>query len=336
MTLNKQIDTKLLLKYINKTADAKEIEQVNAWLEEDKLNENTILQMAKIYHQQCTLERIKQRNSDKALRVVQQRIRNKSRRIFIQRTTVAASLLIGLLGIGSFLLQYRQEESPMITVSTNAGMRSQLTLPDNTIVYLNAASTITYPSRYTSNKREVQLSGEAYFKVVHDPARPFIVHTSDERVNVRVLGTEFTLQAYEKDKLIQATLVEGSVQVGVRGKKGSVLMFPDDKVTYDIENDKIYRRKVNTTQETAWMRGCLIFKDTPMPEVLRQLANFYSVEFNVVDEVIHNYTFTGAFENKPLFQILDYMKISSKINYVMSYPEDQDERKPTIKLMKIK
>ena len=71
-----------------------------------------------------------------------------------------------------------------------------------------------------------------------------------------------------------------------------------------------------------------------MPDVLRQLTHFYSVDFEVLDEVIHDYSFTGTFENRPLFQILEYMKISSKIDYSMKFPENQEVRKPVIHLKK--
>jgi ferric-dicitrate binding protein FerR (iron transport regulator) len=103
---------------------------------------------------------------------------------------------------------------------------------------------------------------------------------------------------------------------------------------YDMKTGQVYTKKINTAQVTAWMEGSLIFKDTPIPEVLRRLTHFYSVDFDVQDTVISGYTFTGTFENRPLFQILDYLKISSKIENTMFYPENQEVRKPMIRLKK--
>ncbi len=334
--LDQEMDGTLLLKYVNETANAEERAQMDAWLAEDPGNNDILLQVARIHHAQRTRQRIRRRNSHRALHQVHQRIDQHLRRIFLRRLGVAASLLIGILGIGSVVWQSQRAGIPsqMITVSTNAGMRSQLTLHDGTTVYLNASSTLIYPSKYDKNERKVYLTGEAYFKVTHNTTHPFIVSAANDQVNVQVLGTEFNLQAYEKDGIIQTTLIEGSVQLSIQGKKGNILLKPSDQVIYDINNDKVFLEKINPAQITAWMDGRLIFKDTPMPEVLRQLTHFYSVDFDIQDKVIRDYTFTGTFENRPLFQVLDYMKISSKINYVMTYPENQEIRKPVVYLKK--
>ncbi len=333
----KDMDGTLLFKYINETASEEERSQVDAWLAEESSNKDILLQVARIYHAQRTRKRIRQRNAHRALSQVNQRIQQQSRRIFLRYAATAASLFIGVLGIASLILQHKQPTvtPQMITVSTNAGMRSQLELPDGTTVHLNAGSTLVYPSLYDKNERRVQLIGEAYFKVTHNPTQPFIVDTYEEKLNVQVLGTEFNLQAYESDGTIQATLIDGSIQLYIKGKSGSIYMNPSDNAIYDIQEDRVYVEKINTAKVVAWMEGRLIFKDTPMPEVLKQLAHFYSVEFDIKDEIIRGYTFTGTFENRPLFQILDYMKISSKIDYTMSYPEQQEIRIPIIQLKKL-
>jgi len=339
MDLNeKEIEGTLLLKYINGMATAEEQTQVDAWLSEDPANNNILLQMAQIYHAQRTRQRIRKRNPHMALQCVQQRIAQRSRRIVIRRMAVAASFLFGLLGIASLMMQNRQTEPPtqMITVNTNAGMRSHLILPDGTAVHLNAGSTLVYPSQYDKNERRVQLSGEAYFHVAHNDDQPFVVNAAGDKVNVRVTGTQFNLQAYEKDGIVQTTVIEGSVQLAIKGKKGNVSLTPSDMAIYDVSSGQLFLDKVNIAQVSAWMNDRLIFKDTPMPEVLRKLTHFFTVDFDVQDDIIRDYTFTGTFENRPLFQILDYMKISSKIEYKMAYPENQEVRKPVIYLKKLK
>ncbi|MCL2511935.1 MAG: DUF4974 domain-containing protein, partial [Bacteroidales bacterium] len=327
MDLNdKEIEGTLLLKYISETANGEERAQVETWLSEDPANNDTLLQMARIYHAQRSRQRIRQRNPHRALRRVQQRIAQHSRRIVIRRLAVAASLLIGILGVASLAWQTQQNELPpqMITVTTNTGMRSQLTLPDGTEVQLNVGSMLVYPSQYDKNERRVQLSGEAYFNVAHHADQPFVVSVADDKVNVQVLGTQFNLQAYEKDGIVQTTLIEGSVQVGIQGKKETIILTPSDRVIYNTLNNNLLREKIDPTQVTAWKDGQLIFRNAPMSDVLRQLTHFYDVDFEVKDEVIYGDTFTGKFQNVPLFQILEYLKISSKINYTMEYSEDQD------------
>jgi len=339
MDLNeKEIDGTLLLKYLNGTATADEQSQVNMWLSEDPANNDTLLQVARIYHAQRTRQRIQQRDPYGALQQMQQNIAQRFRWIVIRRMAVAASLLIGVLGIASFVWQHWQTElsSQMITVNTNAGMRSQLTLSDGTAVNLNAGSTLAYPSQFDKNERHVKLSGEAYFKVAHNADLPFVVSVADDKVNIRVTGTEFNLQAYEKDGIVQTTLMKGSVQLNIEGKKENILLTPSDMVTYNIKTDQLSLERVNTAPVNAWVSGNLVFKDTPMTDVLRQLTHFYTVDFDVQDDVIKNYIFTGTFENRPLFQILEYMEISSKIEYTMVYPENQGIRSPVIYLKKLK
>jgi len=338
MDLNEnEIDGTLLLKYINETANWEEKTQVDDWLAEDTANNDTLMQVARLVHAQRTRQRIRQRNTDQALYRVNHHIQQRLRRIVIYRIAVAASLLIGFWGIGSMVWQNRQVERPpqTITINTNAGMRSQLTLPDGTIVFLNAGSTLVYPSHFDKNQRHVQLAGEAYFKVMHNTRRPFTVSTVDNNINVKVTGTEFNFQAYEKDSLAKVALIEGSVQVCIQGQKIKAPLTPSNMATYDVKTGQVFINKINAAQITAWMDGRLIFKDTPMPEVLRQLTHFYSVDSDVQDMEISGYSFTGTFENRPLFQILEYLKISSKIEFSMLYPENQEIRKPVIHLQKI-
>ena len=329
----------LLLKYINHTASLEERTQVEDWLTEDEANRKTCEQFARIYHAYRTKDRILHRNAEDALHKVHQRIACKKRRIDIWRLTVAASFFIGILGIGSMLYRNRQVDDPVssqITVTTNPGMRSQLTLPDGTIVHLNAGSTLVYPLHFDKKERCVQLSGEAYFKVAGNTSQPFSVSVVGNKLNIKVTGTAFNCQAYDKDSLAQVTLIEGSVDLRIQGKNGNIHLSPSEMITYNMLTDQVFLRKTNTLQVIAWMDGHLIFKDTPMTEVLRKLSHFYSVDFDIEDEVIRGYRFTGTFENRPLFQILDYIRISSKIDHEMLYPENQEIRKPLILLKKEK
>ena len=331
-----EIDGTLLLKYLSETANPEEKARVEAWLSEDVANKDTFLQVARIYHAHRTRQRIRRRDAGQALIQLNHRMNRNLRRLFIRRIAVAASLFIGLWGIGSMVWQNRQvEPAPqMITMSANAGMRTQLTLPDGTKVIMNAGSTLDYPLPFNKNERRIKLSGEAYFKVAHNTAQPFVVSAADDKMNIRVTGTSFNLQAYEKDSLARIALIEGSVQVSIQGQKENMPLTPLSMVTYDMKTGKLSVSKINPAHVTAWMDGRLIFKDTPIPDVLRQLSHFYTVDFDVQDAMINDYTFTGTFENRPLFQIMEYLKISSKIDFTMVYPENQDVRKPVIQLKK--
>lgn len=329
-------DESLLLRYIAGEVTQEENLLVKEWSRKDIANEELLIQLARIYYAQRTQQRIKSRDTEAAFRIVNNKIKKKGRRLFLQRVVVAASLIIGILGIGSFIFQYsdlRESFLPsMITVESNDNSRTRLVLPDGTEVCLNSGSSITYPSRYTDGERNVTLSGEAYFKVTHNKEKPFIVNALNKKYKVKVLGTEFNMQAYRDDNVIQTTLIVGSVQVDIQGNNTKTVLLPSQKAIYSVQNNELEVVTANTDRETDWMYSRLVFKKTPMPEVLARLSRFYKVEFDVRNKIIDTYTFTGTFEDKPLYQVLDYMKISSQIDYNITYQKDEKGTKSVVVL----
>lgn len=329
-------DESLLLRYIAGEVTQEENLLVKEWSRKDIANEELLIQLARIYYAQRTQQRIKSRDTEAAFRIVNNKIKKKGRRLFLQRVVVAASLIIGILGIGSFIFQYsdlRESFLPsMITVESNDNSRTRLVLPDGTEVCLNSGSSITYPSRYTDGERNVTLSGEAYFKVTHNKEKPFIVNALNKKYKVKVLGTEFNMQAYRDDNVIQTTLIVGSVQVDIQGNNTKTVLLPSQKAIYSVQNNELELVTANTDRETDWMYSRLVFKKTPMPEVLARLSRFYKVEFDVRNKIIDTYTFTGTFEDRPLYQVLDYMKISSQIDYNITYQKDEKGTKSVVVL----
>ena len=212
---------------------------------------------------------------------------------------------------------------PSAVVHAELGIKNELQ------VSLMAALNIVpgYPSSYDAEERRVTLVGEAYFSVKHDPAHPFIVSVSHDRLRVKVLGTEFNIRAYEKENVVQTTLVSGSVNIVVKEDKGKTNernLYPSEKAVYDLTDKTLEVINVDVESEIAWKEGRLVFKETPLPEVLRCLANFYNVDFNVMDPVLDSYRFTGTFNNRQLSQILDYLRISSRIDYSIKRMEMDD------------
>lgn len=260
--------------------------------------------------------------------------------------SIVAACFVGLLVIStaiSFLLRKSSVLAPQqITVCANRGVRTSLDLPDGSIAYLNSGSTLSYPSSYDAEERKVTLVGEAYFSVKHDPAHPFIVSVSHDRLRVKVLGTEFNVRAYEKENVVQTTLVSGSVNIVMKEDKGKTNernLYPSEKAVYDLTDKTLEVINVDVESEIAWKEGRLVFKETPLPEVLRCLANFYNVDFKVMDPVLDSYRFTGTFNNRQLSQILDYLRISSRIDYSINRMEMDDslsEQREQVVLRRIK
>ena len=281
----------------------------------------------------AAMERIASRNPLIAYEKLEQRLAKRTRLYWLKRFSVAAACIIAIIGLSSLISYIRVGSSAgapqHITLEANAGIRTHFNLPDGTVVYLNSGSSLSYPMPYDSKERKVCLSGEAYFKVTHNEKQPFIVSAFGDRYNVRVLGTEFNMQAYASEDQISTTLVKGSVNVEVKNKIGKIYKWelkPSEKAVCDIDEGKVLITKVNTIYETAWMEGKLMFKNMPLPQVLKRLSYFYNVKFEIQDPVINSYYFNGTFENKQLSQVLDYLKISSRIDYEIKQAMTDDSQ----------
>jgi transmembrane sensor len=153
------------------------------------------------------------------------------------------------------------------TMSTPRGGQYQLTLPDGTNVWLNAASSITYPTAFTTSTREVTITGEAYFEVRKNTAKPFVVKTQKE--DITVLGTEFNVNAYANEPAMKTSLLEGSVKVG-----NSVLRPGQAYVNGTIII-------TNVQQDVAWKNGVFNFEGADLRTVMRQLERWYDIEVKI-------------------------------------------------------
>lgn len=154
------------------------------------------------------------------------------------------------------------------TVSTNKGRQWQMTLADGTKVWLNAASSIRYPLSFTGNERSVEITGEVYFEVTHNEARPFKVKVRGQVIED--LGTIFNVNAYADEDALRTTLLEGAVRIG------GVTLKPGEQGA--IKDGSLKISPVNTEHVVAWKNGFFSFKKTPLKEVMLQLARWYDVE----------------------------------------------------------
>ena len=139
-----------------------------------------------------------------------------------------------------------------------------LQLPDGTKAWLNAASSLTYPTVFNGNNREVYMTGEVYFEVKSDKKKPFIVKAGTE--NIMVLGTSFNVNAYRDEAAMKVSLLEGSVRVG------SHVLAPGQALI----NSTIVRTNVN--KDVAWKNGIFDFQDAGIDEIMRQFSRWYNID----------------------------------------------------------
>src|SRR5690606_39008643 len=173
-----------------------------------------------------------------------------------------------------------QKTLPQNTLHVPNGKQLQLTLPDGTRVWMNTASSLTYPVVFAGEERKVKLSGEAYFEVATDLAKPFKVIANDTEITVT--GTHFSVSAYASDQSVKATLMEGGIDIDYGGEKMS-LTPGYQAITRDGGN--IEKRKGNLEQALAWKNGYFVFDDMDIVSVMRCVARWYDIRVEVADPI---------------------------------------------------
>ncbi len=206
------------------------------------------------------------------------------------------------------------------TLSTPRGGQYQVVLPDGTRVWLNAASSLRYPTSFTGNERKVYLEGEAYFEVAKNAAKPF--HVEAKGVDVEVLGTHFNINAYNDEIYSKTTLLEGSVKV----KKGNIqkLLVPGQQaVSSGSELLKVIA--VDPEEILAWKNGYFDFKQSNLPEIMRQLSRWYDVDIRY-EGAIPNRIFGGEISRSnnasEVLRILELSNVHFRIEgkYIVVMP----------------
>ena len=160
------------------------------------------------------------------------------------------------------------------TMTTPRGRQFRIVLPDGSGVWLNAASTIRYPTAFTGDERTVELSGEAYFEIAKDDRKPFVVSVRNMRV--QVLGTAFNLMAYPDEAAVNTTLVTGAVRV-VAGKN-SLLLHPEEQASLPDNANRFTVSKPNLKEVLAWKDGRFRFDGAKITTIMRQISRWYDVD----------------------------------------------------------
>jgi ferric-dicitrate binding protein FerR (iron transport regulator) len=163
------------------------------------------------------------------------------------------------------------------TLTTPRGGQYQLLLPDGTRVWLNAASSITYPTAFAGHERKVEITGEAYFEVAHNPDKPFHVKVND--MEIEVLGTHFNINAYTDETTVKTTLLEGSVKIlSTVNRQLSTVLKPGQQAQLTKNGEINVADNADTEQAVAWKNGLFKFKQTNIREIMRQVSRWYDVE----------------------------------------------------------
>ncbi|RZJ51615.1 MAG: FecR family protein [Chryseobacterium sp.] len=203
------------------------------------------------------------------------------------------------------------------TLKVPYGKRFKVTLSDGTVVSLNSGTTFRYPEQFGINgKRNVFLTGEAFFEVAKDKEHPFVVNAN--KVDIEVLGTKFNVSAYPENPTVNSTLVEGSIQMyEVENQSNLVLLKPNQMATWQNNSKKIITKEVDPTFYSAWTKGELAFKDTPFSTIAKIIQRTYDVEIinENSDLARQNFTGTITISESSVKNILELLKRDTPFNY---------------------
>ncbi|MDR1683304.1 MAG: FecR domain-containing protein [Candidatus Symbiothrix sp.] len=202
-----------------------------------------------------------------------------------RRYAAAAAIFIPLAVLSVFLINRLPKPVDIAEVHYQKVMspnneRTEITLPDGSVVVLNVGSSLEYPRDFSGNRRTVNLEGEAYFQVQKDPAKPFIVHT--KKMDIEVLGTKFNVNAYPDQSEIRTTLEEGKVKVTIsdNDKTSDRLLMPNEEISLNLETGDIVKKQVNAPDASSWLTGKIAFTSTPLSDVLTQIGRRYNVSID--------------------------------------------------------
>jgi len=220
-----------------------------------------------------------------------------------------------------------QQKNKNNIIQVPRGGEYELILPDGTHVWLNSDSELSFPLQFDSTKREVSLSGEAYFDVTKDPQKPFTVKLTGG-IEVKVLGTQFNVQAYPDEKTIETTLCEGSVNVS-DGTKETTLT-PSLQAVYSKTDKSITTRKVDIRLYTSWKKGLFVFENKPLEEIMTTLSRWYNINVFYTNQTVKTYHFTGDLERYGDFRkALGMIEKATSIRFVINGNNIMVEEIPT-------
>ncbi len=230
---------------------------------------------------------------------------------------VAAILFVPLLLVSSYLF-FADGRVVAQTVSTPLASQTSFLLPDGTQVWLNAGSTLIFPSQFKGSNRNVELEGEAYFDVVKD-SKPFVVQTS--KLNVEVLGTAFNVMAYDGE-VPAITLDRGLVRLS-SATMAQQLLKPGFQALLDTLDREISISEVDTELYSCWRDHRLVFRNEPLKSVIVKLERWYNVEIEIADSSLLANKVTADIESESVKEVMDLMQVTMPIE--CSY--NKDERK---------
>jgi ferric-dicitrate binding protein FerR (iron transport regulator) len=295
----------LLGKYLAQETDAHENALIEKWLEENEENQKELNDYAficdkikgvkedktQIVDVDSAWLKVKSKiDTPKETKVIPLNPAPRKNKFFT--IGIAASITI-LLTVGVVFYLFKNSSPEIISLKTTRNTIQQ-TLPDGSIVFLNAHTSFTYPEDFKGDLREVNLSGEAFFNIKRDEAKPFIIHANGS--DIKVLGTSFNVKAYSKN--VEVSVETGKVQF--KNKKKATLLIAGEQATFEAESDTIKKQAVLDKNIFAYKTKVFVFENSSLEHIAKVLAEAYQVNISLKNNRIKSCHLTTRFDNETL------------------------------------
>jgi transmembrane sensor len=307
----------IINKYLSGEASEAEVQEVFQWIDSDSENRIEFIQYKKLWAltSKTTGDQDENWNTLSSKLAIPRKHLNT-----VNYWMVAAGFLL-VFGLGmmmQYILPQKSQQQFSYQAETRIevplGQMSNVVLPDGTTVLLNSGTKLVYSGKFNSGERIVSLEGEAFFDVTNDQAHPFVIKTN--LLDFKVYGTSFNIQAYPEDKVINTTLVEGSL--GIIGKSGGEItrLVPGENATYSEDDRKLLVGNVNLEMYTSWKDGLVTFRNEKLKDIARKIERWYNVEIVIKNARLGEELYMGTIlKNKPVDQILEVFSLTSSLKY---------------------
>ena len=197
------------------------------------------------------------------------------------------------------------------TITTPNGGNYQVLLPDGTKVWLNALSSLRFPTAFLGKDRSVELTGEGYFEVAKNKTKPFFVTTG--KVRIEVIGTHFNVAAYDDDHTIKTSLLEGIVKVN--NNSSSAILKPGQQAVSQHSSSTIKINEANMDDVMAWKNGYFVFRDEPIEVIMKKVSRWYDIEVNYEGDM-NGIAFGGKYlKNNTLNELLKSLELTGTVKF---------------------
>ncbi len=316
LTLIKMDIDALIAKYLNGACSAGEINERELWRGSASQNEKLFRRSEEVWRL-AKADPLRNTSDKRAVwDKISQYISGRYSKITVIRVAGIAATIALFAGFAlSYLVWYGKlhPQNRQIVMHVPGGVRSQITLPDGTLIWLNSSSTLRYPLFFDGSKREIELVGEAFLDVVPHPEQPFIIRSNE--IQVKVLGTSFNFKHYAEDSHAVLAVETGKVTLS-RGPSDPVTVTANQYATVNNETGQMNVFEASSNHFSSWRDNKIVFRNEPFGNVLNELSRKYNVHFEIRNDVIKTYTYTATFEDLTLEDIMELLKMSSPIDYI--------------------